>query len=254
MYRLDTLIKSFSSAVQDYEHYAEFQNCVASEVAKLFISYFKRKGKVLDLGVGTAFVQDYLKNSFEVVALDVALAMLQYSRVKHPHLIGVCADADRIPFRKGSFSAIVSSLMMQWSQDLSILLKNLSNLLDNEGLLVFSILGEKSLHELRASWERVDDKPHVHSFLSKEKLEWMLCKLFSDVKIIENNYCEYFPTVLSMMRHLNRVGVSNQRVERRGGLQGKKRLANMMVAYESYYVAEKGFPLTYQVFYVVAKK
>ncbi|MBI1883163.1 MAG: class I SAM-dependent methyltransferase [Chlamydiae bacterium] len=65
-----------------------------------FISLFKPKGLVLDLGCGAARYKDFFPNS---ITLDI-------NSVLRPHVVG---DAHSLPFKNESFDAIVCTEMLE---------------------------------------------------------------------------------------------------------------------------------------------
>ncbi|MBY0564844.1 MAG: methyltransferase domain-containing protein [Hyphomonadaceae bacterium] len=67
------------------------------------------------------------------------------------HTGDVLIDLDRLPFQDGSFDLIVSPLLLHWVNDLPGVLIQLRRALKPDGLLLASLFGGQTLHELRTS-------------------------------------------------------------------------------------------------------
>lgn len=72
-----------------------------------FIKKYFAKGLVLDTGCGTGLLAGQLiKDGFKVVGLDISLKMLDKARARS--MLLVCASADKLPFKSGSFDLVIS--------------------------------------------------------------------------------------------------------------------------------------------------
>ena len=98
----------FSRAVETYENWAIPQR----ETAKTLVEFVKPFGRVLDLGCGTGFVSNYLKNC-EVVGLDIAEEMVKTYRKRFGK--GVVGNAEELPFKDDSFDFVLSNFSLHWT-------------------------------------------------------------------------------------------------------------------------------------------
>jgi 18S rRNA (guanine1575-N7)-methyltransferase len=72
-----------------------------------------KKGQVLDVGCGTGFSMQVLKDAgLEAVGVDISEPMLEIAEKKGFKV--VLADFKELPFKKGEFDAIVSISALQW--------------------------------------------------------------------------------------------------------------------------------------------
>ena len=117
---LRSLANSFAKATPAYDQYAFIQQTVGRELIDRLDCLKLQPRRILDIGSGTGFCTTQLQNKYpdaEIVALDIALPMLQFAKEKCgeqrlPHYL--CADANHLPFANESFDLIFSNLTLQW--------------------------------------------------------------------------------------------------------------------------------------------
>jgi hypothetical protein len=144
--------------------------------------------------------------------------------------------------------------MLQWVADLETVLHELWQALIPDGNLIFSIVGEKSLHELKISWAEIDNYPHVHNFCSNEILLSFLENAgFKHVELIQRYHYRFFSTLHDLMMELKTLGAHSQHPQRQTSLLGKTKFVNLQAAYEKYR-GQNGLPVTYEIYYVIARK
>lgn len=249
---------AFERASGDYEAAAVLQARIADELLDR-VSFFRMQPKVvLDLGAGTGRLTGELKRYFRsatVVALDLAPGMLREAK-RHFGLFRrferVCGNAVRLPFADASVDIAVSSLMLQWCNDLDAALAELRRVLKPGGLVAFTTFGPDTLKELRAAWAAVDDYTHVNTFIDMHDVGDALTRagLMEPVLDVERITLTY-PDVLALMRDLKVIGAHNVTAGRPRGLVGRARFRKMEHAYEPARVDGR-IPATYEVMYGVA--
>lgn len=69
-------------------------------------------GRLLELGAGTGLLSEHYDAAARPVGVDVDLAGLRRARSRSAAGSLVCADAQALPFRAGSFDAVVESLVL----------------------------------------------------------------------------------------------------------------------------------------------
>ena len=253
--------QSFSRAAQHYEAHAGLQREVAGALLKW--SRNDRQGRVLDLGCGTGFLRDYLRESGSVTAyigLDISANMLACARAKALGLNeSVCtqhwcqADIERLPIALDSVDTIVSSLAIQWCDCVFTLMREAFRCLRPGGEMLLASLGPQTLSELNAAWHTVDpDYVHINRFADAEQLLQA-----SDVAGFElqcfaaDIHTVPYDDVMDLMRALKGIGAHNVNAGSRRGLTGPKRLAALRQAF----AREAGkFPARYEVYYLVLRK
>jgi SAM-dependent methyltransferase len=96
---------------------------------------------VLTIGAATAFAALHARAEF-AVATDVSHKLL--------HSGGVALNPEHLPFAPNSFSLILAPLALNWTNDLPGTLIQLRASLVPDGLLLATLFGPETLHELRA--------------------------------------------------------------------------------------------------------
>lgn len=92
-------------------------------------------GPLLEIGCGTGRTLKLHPASHPVVGLDPDPGVLGAARKRAPHALLVCARAEALPFRDGSFAAVVSSLAFCSVGDPARGLAEASRVLRSEGEL-----------------------------------------------------------------------------------------------------------------------
>ena len=248
--------RHFDRAANTYDAAAVLQQEVASRLVDR-LEYIKiNPSRALDVGSGTGFItKDLLKRypKSQVVSLDLAFNMVQKSRaqgswLRKPH--AVCADAEQLPLKADCTDLILSSLMLQWSNDVDALFRGFHHVLAPNGLLLFSTFGPDTLKEMRQSWEQVDQQPHTSTFADMHEvgdalLEAGFINPVMDMEMITMTY----QTVRQLMRDLKNIGASNTHHQRQKGLMGKVKLHAFEQAYHTFKTEEGLLPATWEIIY-----
>lgn len=251
--------RSFAAAVTTYDGVAALQRRVGERLLAQHLPP-ALDGTVVDIGCGTGFLTARLASCpgyRQLIALDLALPMLQVTRIKLANYDSVAylgADAERLPLRDASVDWFFSNLALQWSRDLPSLSAELFRVLKPGGRLAFSTFGPQTLHELKNAWARVDHYTHVNEFYSREELQAALQQAgFGMVGIGIQNCVYRYASPLALMRELKGMGAHNVADGRKRGITTKTQLQNMVTAYGELRDRDS-LPATFEVFYVTAVK
>jgi len=247
--------QSFSKAADSYDRMARLQKQVALDLLH-DCGLPEPNQQVLDVGCGTGFLTEKLVCSHAVnqlVALDIALPMLQKTRMR-PLLHcchRVCADAENLPFGEAVFDSIYSSLALQWCPSLTETLTGFRRILKPAGKLFFSTFGPQSLQELRMAWQAVDDKPHVNEFVSQDALRLALQHAgFRQIDVKRRIYEVKYPDVWALMRELKAIGAQHVNRTATSTLVTRKQMEQMIAAYLK--LEAGGIIATNEIFFVQA--
>ncbi len=105
---------------------------------------------------------------------------------------------------------ILSNATFQWFENLKEAIKNLADHLSEQGEIYFSIFAEKTFQELRNSIKSVMGRDsYSQRFFSKFQLEQMFNSEFSQVEIIEEEYLEYFSSLMDFLKSIKRIGANS---------------------------------------------
>ncbi len=253
--------RAFSIAAPRYDLSAILQREVCARMLER-LDYVKLSPeRILDAGSGTGWAARQLGaryNGADIIALDIAIGMLQTARSMstwwHKLLPGakrhsVCADIEAVPLMAQSVNMVWSNLALQWCNDLPLAFAELHRVLKVGGLLMFSTFGPDTLTELRNAFGGVDDHNHVNRFVDMHDIGDMLvgCGFADPVMEMEKITLTY-DDVKAVMQDLRSIGAHNATVGRPRGMMGKAAWMRMVQNYEALRRDGK-LPATFEVIY-----
>ncbi len=136
-------------AAPRFAEHSFLKEAAAEDIALRLSAVNRRFERVLDLGahhggLGARLAADPLCRDRvgEIIATDLSPAFLR------PPL-AVAADEEALPFADGAFDLVVSALSLHWVNDLPGALIQIRRILKPDGLFIGSVLGGRTLVELR---------------------------------------------------------------------------------------------------------
>lgn len=262
--------RSFGRAAAAYDAHAVLQREVTGRLAERLQLMNIEPNRILDLGSGTGHGLSLLNQAFpksEVIALDIALPMLEAARKKMPtgSWLGsivrkamrkpyagrhyVCADIERLPFKKSSADLIWSSLALQWMNDPEATFRELHRVAAPGGLLMFSSFGPDTLKELRHAFSQVDGGSHVSRFVDMHDVGDMLVHAGFQHPVMEMEVLTLtYADLKSLMRDLKGLGAHNAATNRARGMMGKSAWLRLEEAYEAFRMEDR-LPASFEVIY-----
>lgn len=258
------IAKSFDQAALTYDDVAVLQRQTADELLDRLSLVTLQAERVLDLGTGTGRNLGLLAKHYkkaQLLAVDIAPSMLQQAKTRHQQDIGLkrwlpnshkisylAGDAEKLPLADNSVDLVFANLTLQWC-DPSSSFTEIQRVLRPDGLLMFTSLGPDTLHELRQSWSKVDDYPHVNIFYDMHDLgEAMMEAGLADPVLDTDLYTLNYQTAMALMKDLKILGARNVNSNRKTGLTGKQTLQKVAENYEVF--RNKGvLPASYEVVY-----
>lgn len=131
-------------------------------------------------------------------------------------------EEQTLPFPDGTFDLVMSSLSLQWVNNLPKLFSEVNRVLRPDGCFMFAMVGGVSLPELRASMVMAELErdggvsPHVGPFVQLSDIGNLLQRAgFSLPTIDVDNITIGFPDAAVLMEHLQRMGESSACIKRR---------------------------------------
>lgn len=253
--------RAFSRAAGQYDASAVMQREVCTRMLER-LDYIRMKpARVLDVGSGTGWGTRQLGERYpaaQVVALDIAMGMLQAARGTSswwrklfagnaPRYL--CADVEALPLAAQSVDLVWSNLAVQWCNDLPATFVELQRVLKPEGLLMFSTFGPDTLKELRMAFSGVDTHNHVNRFADMHDIGDMLLAAGFAEPVMDMEYITLtYQDVRSLMNDLRTIGAHNATSGRASGMMGKAAWHRVLENYERLR-REGRLPATYEIVY-----
>lgn len=227
--------RQFTRAAPAYDAASVLQRRVADELVERVELLRLPPVTVLDLGAGTGYVGYRVRERFpqaQVVGLDLVPDMAIKASSIHPKLNFVVGDAEETPFANGAIDLVVSNLLLHWC-DIGRVFLEAARILKTGGAFLFSTLGPDSLIELRTAWSKVDDYPHVHSFIDMHNLGDALVHAGFSAPVLDTDRITVTHHGLTELVHeLRRAGATNALNERRKTWTGKVRYRRLVDNYD----------------------
>lgn len=252
--------RAFSRAAPSYDAAAALQREVQQRLMES-LDYLEARTPqvVLDVGSGTGHATALMKKRWpkaQVIALDVALPMLQQARRQAgwwKPFQRVAADATALPLADNSVDVIFSNLCLQWVDDLPAVFAGFRRVLKPGGLLLCSTFGPETLLELDEAFRRDDSVPHVSRFTPIAQFgDALMMAGFRDPVLDRDLFTLTYDDLPALMKELQALGATNARGDRRRSLTGRARFAAAAAAYEPLRRADGKLPSSWDVIYAHA--
>lgn len=258
----ETIKKNFSKYAECYDDHAHIQNQVALElIGKLRHAAFSN---ILEIGCGTGIYTKLLHEKFpsaKITAIDFSQAMIKVAARKiitSDHSLAakniefMVADGEVLPSGK-NYDLICSNVSFQWFHNLAGTIAKYKSLLKDGGMLLFSMFGPRTYHELDASVKKLgkkDAKLSATHFIDKEMLQEILDDHFEIASVEETFIKEDHPDLTTLLNKIKFTGTRGQGLGKKIYL-GPKTLNQLEKIYKSKF---KNIVSTYHIFYGKAVK
>ena len=258
---------SFGRHAREYENHASVQKRVLAMFLELLKSEDIEPRRILDVGSGTGMLLRSLRGMYGdvcAVGIDLAMGMSRKARDNtktdmRTHILN--ADAENLPFSVATFDMVISTSTFQWLSELDMAFGEAFRVLIPGGLFCFALFGEKTLHELRASYRSAlaahscAEKDRTHTFLSQEEVKSALKRAgFSGCRVSSQVELDVHDNVPGLLRSLKRIGAGNASPITPIGLAGKSIMLDMMRRYTDIYGKGSGIPASYEIIYGLGRK
>ena len=229
------------NVIDEFSRFAnlyETHNIIQSQVSKKLVDMIEHRDykKILDIGCGSGSIyKNIIKNNMEFkefVVADLSMEMLKIhpssSKIKK-----ISFDFNDIKSFEdigyNNYDMVISSSALQWSQDLDMTLKEISNLSDKFYFAFFTSNTFKTLHNIAGVKSPIYTKKIIEDRINN----------YYNATFEIRNYKLYFNSVYDMLRYIKRSGVSG----------GKKQLS-----YKEIKQVIADYPLNYLEFEVLFVK
>ncbi len=236
----DRIKKNFSKNANAYDKYANIQKILAEKMSKLLPS--RPIKNILDIGCGTGIFTKVLRDKYKtshITAVDISPEMIEIAKKKMDKDVNFeVVDAEEIDDNNKQFDLIASNATLQWFRNLDKTLSKYKKMLAKDGIVMFSLFGPLTYHELAWAMEDITSKKiliNSKKFLGKPEIETILKKYFKDVSVTEEIVKE---TNLSLRNLLSKIKYT--------GTQGTSMLGNGLLTREMLKKAEAQYKTKYK--------
>jgi malonyl-CoA O-methyltransferase len=248
--------RAFGRAAATYAAHAVLQTEVGARLRERLDADAAAPAVALDVGCGPGAGSAALQALFpaaRIVALDLALPMLEAARRGSPDIACVCADAQRLPLADANVDLVYSNLCLHWCADPGLALDEFRRVLRPGGRLLLSVFGPDTLKELRAASARVAAAPRVSHGLDMHEIgDALLAAGFRDPVLEREDFTLTYRDARALMHELRATGATHADAGRRRTLTGKARLHAVTAAYEAFR-RDGVLPATFEVVYAHAR-
>ncbi len=244
---------AFNRAADAYDTMAQFQHRVCEQLAATLPD--TAPARILDGGCGTGYGASLLRLRWPealVVGCDLAPEMARKTMTRG--IATVCGDMERLPFADASFELAWSSLALQWCSP-ALAFPELQRVIAPGGLLVFSTLGQGTLHELDTSFAGIDGHRRVLPFATTRELEAELATAgFEPIELECKNWITGHNSFKALLASIRGIGANQIGGNRRRGMMGKTAWQAAQDRYEALRDDDGVLPATYEVVFGSARK
>lgn len=202
-------------------------------------------GRVLELGAHGAILRAHLPAQVGAqfyVAAGTAAPLAAGAR--SPRLV---ADEDALPFAPESFDAVLSNLALHWVNDLPGALAQIRRILRPDGLLLASMLGGRTLEELRLCLLEAESevaggaRPRVSPFVETRDAGALLQRAGFALPVADADLLDVsYPDALALMRDLRGMGEANATAGRTRRFTGRAVLLRAAALYAQRFARPDG--------------
>lgn len=195
---------------------------------------------IVDLGARIGVTSQQLRKRYpeaEIIALDAVPELL--AQIPSDTVTTTCQVTDNsvLPVKNSSVDLIISNGFLHQVNDMGALLSECFRVLKPNGLLLFTLLGPDTLHELAHSFTAIDNRPvtRVHPFMDMHHIGDMLVKIgFLDPVMDKYDTTVTYTTINQLVKDIKALGMSNAALDRPRGLLTPKRWQAVVSAYEQH--------------------
>ncbi len=270
MFDIKKVAGNFHRHAAEYDLHSSVQKRVVVRLSEIVSSHLDAVPRTfLDIGCGTGALTAYLAKMYPAstpFGIDIAFNMALSASVKmRGSSVIINADAENLPFRESSFDLVASASTLQWVNDLQRCVSECFRALKPGGCLSVAFFGGKTLHELQESYLHAVEKyfgqndPRVsrlHDFRKIGEIERLFnSSRFSKAIVFSETEIDYQNDMAGLLRSIKKTGAGTPNIGGRGnGLGWRGILCEAEKYYLKHYLSDGKLPVTYEVFYIVARK
>ncbi len=209
---------------------------------------------ILDAGAGTGYIGERLAEygaafgtDLNLTALDISTEMLQVAKDQDLYHSYVQADIESLPLESQQYDFVISSLAVQWCQNLKRALTELQRVAKvapwGAPSIFIATLATGTLQELREAFKQIDNAEHILPFVSEAMIQDEVSALRGKVSVVDEII--EFPTLRALLASIRYIGANSLPNQIRPWL-GKSAYQQL----EAYFQSLGAYRLTYRVAYI----
>ena len=218
-------------------------NFLKMHASKNFIYKFKNINKnfnlVLELGTHAGELTKEINNFDNIkksVSSDISIEMIRSVDVEDG--LKVNLDEDKLPFKENTFDGVFSCLYFSNTNNFKNLMTQVQKSLKNNGFLLFSVFGQKTLLEMKKVFAETEMRllngisPRVNNFFEIKDLGNLIFSLGFINPVVETELLKIkYNSVYKLMRDLRGMGETNVMVGRRKKIESRKFFSEVEKSY-----------------------
>jgi malonyl-CoA O-methyltransferase len=256
------IVNAFSRSASSYDQFSHLQKSIAMELAAHTSMLGIAPKNILDIGTGTGDLPFYLADTFpdaKISGIDIAQGMIDAAKEKNKssNISFVIGDAEKLPYKNGSFDLVISSSTYQWVNDLSLAFDEAFRVLAAGGTFIFATYGPSTLKELKQAYMLKADSnaTYLHEYKDVMQISGALfASGFAVNNISTREIKQLYSDCREMFRVLKGIGAMNAAENQPKGLKGHDKMTALMNYYESTFTQENGIYATYEIIQAICKK
>ena len=184
------------------------------------INNFSSKVEVLaELGANSSIGETYSKSdNCLFISIDNSIDFLKQNSFSNNNLV---VDENNLPFKQETVSGVISCLYLDSVIDSENLFSNIYKILKNDGFLIFSIFGTKTMENIKECFIKIEEKKYSGVTLRFNPL-FDLDLIGNDLKkigfknvIVETEIIKVkYNSLFKLMRDLRGMGITNNLLNR----------------------------------------
>ena len=184
------------------------------------INNFSSEVEVLvELGSNSNIGKIYNKNNkCFFISIDNSINFIKQNSSSNNNIV---VDENKLPFKQKSISGIISCLYLDSIFNSENLFSNIYNILKNNGFLIFSIFGTKTMENIKECFIKVEEKKYngislrFHPLFDLDTVGNKLKQIGFKNVIIETEIIQVkYNSLFKLMRDLRGMGITNNLLNR----------------------------------------
>ncbi len=204
----DDILQRFDHAAHTYEASADPQRCITLKLRdRVLKEPLPEHPRVLEIGCGTGFLTTALLDHLPAcswLATDISPRMLASCTARtDPRVELRLMDGEHPELEERDFDLIVSSMAVQWFENVGTGLRRLHALLRPGGLLAVTTLGSSTFHEWREACISAGGEASNPGYPTKDELQR---QLGPGATVLQQAFPAPFEGTLGFLHHLKSIG------------------------------------------------